>query len=105
MTSEELLGFTIPPEHQCPAIDDYIGAAVKCSLDLHYAARSGDLGELTETCDVVSTYVNYLAEDFEDLRVTLEQLRVWGQDWKRLAKELIVEYEPELLEEPKEETV
>lgn len=36
---------------------------------------------------------------FENLRTALDGVRHWGQQWKDLAKNLIEEYEPELLEE------
>ena len=80
MTSEEILGFTIPPDHQCDNIDEYVMETK--AVDFYGVAMLGQWEHV---------------QNYEKLRIACSELRDWGAEWKELAKELINKYEPEQL--------
>ena len=100
MSSEELLGITPPPEYQCDTINKHIDEADKL---LKCLARSYDNQDFEEITQGAIPYASQLEGNFEDIRYNIELVRLWGNEWKTLAKELIEHYEPELLEDKLEE--
>lgn len=99
MTSEEILGFTIPPEHQCPNIDRFIKHAKSVSASIRDADRSDDIEDIKSYIGDAGYYCDDIEGYFEEVREATDSVRTWGGEWKDLAKELIEKYEPELLED------
>ena len=99
MTSEEKLGFLEPPEHQCPVIDEAIRTIRDVEKSIGHALRADSLEEAQSHCNDADCWGGDIENYLESLRDVCETLRSWGQQWKDLAKELIEEYEPEMLED------
>ncbi len=97
MTSEDILGFIAPPRHQCGNIDKYIRSANDTARSISLACKSDDLEEVKGHCSDADWDAGNIEEHFEKLRIALDEVRCWGQQWKELAKELIEEYEPDKL--------
>lgn len=93
-TTEDLLGLRHAPEFQCPNIK----SIVKTATDVHSTSqlpRNWDSGDVDILADKLSS-ISYDSSDLED-RVNevweaVEELRTWGDDWKNLAKHIIIKY-------------
>lgn len=99
-SSESILGMIEPPEYQCPRIDAQIEKIAQAISICRSARRMGDID--ASTLDDVECQIYSVNDELNSLRFAIDELRAWGFEWKKLAKELIAEYEPELLR-PKNE--
>lgn len=97
-TSEELLGLKEQPKNNCP----YINFRVDClfsdirlmSTYIESIEKETDLIKLKETANVLKEQINNLCEHetvFNELRTRFESLREWGENWKQLCKQIIIE--------------
>lgn len=91
-TSEDLFGIENPPEFQCDKVD-YIVDVIEKALDEINDAQSymknEEYDEANECISDIEYYISGNEDKMEDLRVAIESLREWGQQWKDLAKEMI----------------
>lgn len=97
-TSEELLDIANPPEYQCPNIDKYILMVNNIEGALEEADDIDDIDEIKSFINNINCDVGDIETQFEELRDAMHFLRMWGQEWKDIAKALIERYEPERLQ-------
>ena len=99
-TSEQILNFPPWPEYQCPSIDNYQSDVDRAIDELKYCLRFDDIEDVREEIEEVMWILHNIKTIYlEDLREVCSDLRDVGECWKELCKELIKEYEPDLLEE------
>ena len=96
-TSEEILGFPKPPPHQCPKIDKFVAKAKSISRAIRKAEKCDEISEMKSFVSDAAWDTGDIEDNFEELRSALDELRCWGDEWKDLAKRLINQYEPEML--------
>ena len=99
MTSEEKLGIDKPIEHQCSSIDKMVKVAKETESAIRFALKCDDIEDMRAEVENADWHVGDLENGFESLRTAIESVRNWGEQWKEIAKELINEYEPEKLED------
>jgi chromosome segregation ATPase len=90
--SNEVFGIKKEASYQCPRIDSFIediefleqhlNRLEKYALD--NPEKINDL-YINREYDVVKSYVNTLKNQFEELRESCDNLRNFGNDWKKLA--------------------
>lgn len=97
MTSEEKLGLQEPANHQCGNIDDMIDRVNEAEAFTRQALTALDSQTVVQANKETHARLKGFADELEDLRVAIEQVRAWGQDWKNTAKELLDRHEPERL--------
>ncbi|OYT14778.1 MAG: hypothetical protein B7C24_16465 [Bacteroidetes bacterium 4572_77] len=98
-TSEEILDIAKPPLYQCSKIDSFILNG-KCIKETGFwGQQETDVKTLQECLANVESDAFEIEKNFEELREALEDLRLWGQEWKVLAKQMIRKYEPDLLKQ------
>ena len=97
-TSESILGIPKPPDHQCPDIDGYVNNANIIESAISDALKCDELEDMKSNVEDADWHASDIKGYFEDLRENMDLLRQWGQEWKDLAKRLIEDHEPELLE-------
>lgn len=94
-TSEELFGIIPQVDNQCGNIDSIINTLNKVYKEIQYHIRT--LNSLDDICDVASVAKNIdwessdmiVDNELERLRSNIELLRMWGQEWKGLAKAIL----------------
>lgn len=109
MTSEKKLKLPKQPETNCSMIDSNITYARKIvklldemenEIQINYCEdpEAKEVAKKVEDYRYdLSYYSTDLEDEFEEIRKRFEALREWGQSWKDLAKDLIVEYDPKRL--------
>ncbi len=100
MTSEERLGLQEPADHQCGHIDEMIVRAKQALLFSSQAMQAIDPQTVVQANKETHARLDGFEQELEELRDAIEQVRGWGTDWKRVAKELLIKHEPERLEPP-----
>jgi len=87
-SSEDLFGFSVAPEHQCAFIDDLI--KLSDSLDRMAASisKTDDISEAHSIAKDIEWEASSIHDKMEKLRKKIEALREWGQNWKRVAKNI-----------------
>jgi len=107
--SEELFGISTPPYYTCPNIDDYLLDAQLIRVHLEKVrhlminlidAQSVDIetNSHKKTANdeinlILDRYLVEIEEGLEKLRTSNEEIRTWGSEWKRLAKDHLTETE------------
>jgi len=94
LTSEYVLGITEPPEYQCPKIDEVIKDIGSIEKEVDNAKdylRNEEYDDVQWHLDSVNHDLYGLANEVEEIRTAIEEVRAWGQEWKNLAKRLINE--------------
>lgn len=90
-TSEELYGITKQPPPTCPLIDDALKEVNGCQKRIRNYERADEdelrdmLSDVESNLGTVSGYRN--SGLLEDIRQRVEEIRAWGEEWKRLAIE------------------
>jgi hypothetical protein len=94
--SEQLFGLCEQPKNNCPYIDrkiDLLFSDIDCLLGMLDKITSTpnpgkeEIQAFKSKIQDFYKYENYLNE----LRTNFENLREWGEDWKKLSKKLIIE--------------
>lgn len=89
--SEDVFELDYPPDHQCMRLNDMI-SNLEFAEKYSKEAREAVLNRrYTEADDLLSEVEYYMvqANEIEELRTVIEELREWGRSWKLLAKQLI----------------
>ena len=96
-TSEDLFDITEQPVEQCPLINEVIGELVdnsKSVKDVWQNLRDVEEAEpYLSDLDWAGYNVRNLDSKMEEIRTNIEKLRVWGEEWKGFAKQLVIERE------------
>ena len=95
LTSEQRLGWSAVPAHQCPDIDYVVKAINSCEKMLRKHNRL-DEDELRSLCDDIEYELSGLVNRIGDIRTACDGIRTWGQSWKDLCKEIAIDNTVEL---------
>lgn len=94
-TSEELFGITPQLPQQCGNIDSIINTLNKVYKEIQYHLRTlnsldniDDVSSVAKDIDWESSEM-LLDNELEILRSNIQLLRMWGQEWKNLAKTIL----------------
>jgi ABC-type phosphate transport system ATPase subunit len=94
-TSEELFGITPQVLDQCNNIDSIIGTLNKTYKEIQYYVRTlnsiddiNDVARVAKDIDWESSNI-IVDKELETLRSNIQLLRMWGQEWKDLAKSIL----------------
>jgi len=101
-TSEEKLGITDPSDYQCDLIDGMANRARDGMRFTSNAMHALDPQTIIQANKEAYLRLVDIPEEMEQFRTAIETVRLWGDGWKTLAKQLIEKYEPALLQEPVE---
>lgn len=93
-TSEDILGLTSPVEYQCDNITNLIKKfnSIQFLSNLTRRDDSDDNEFLRDRLSDIAWESVDLEDEIEEIRSEIEKLREWGQEWKELAKKLIIDY-------------
>lgn len=98
MSSEERYGITEPADYQCGSIDDMIALSLEATMFCKQAVVAFDPQTIVQANKEVLHRIKDFEEQLEEFRAAIEQTRLWGGDWKKMAKQLKEKYEPVVLE-------
>lgn len=94
-TSEELFDIQKQPAEQCPVIDEVIKELRDNSQNIKYVYDNLKNVEEAENylseLDWAEYNIRNLESNMETIRMNVTNVRLWGQEWKDLAKQLIDE--------------
>ncbi|MGL4895922.1 MAG: hypothetical protein ACRC47_13900 [Shewanella sp.] len=97
MSSENILGMVEPYDYQCEYIDAMINSCNE-AITLQTAAVLAHEKQTVIQANLESLRrIEHFPEQLEEFRTAIECVREWGEQWKKLAKGLLNEYEPERL--------
>lgn len=105
LTSEEKLGILEPPDYQCKHIDDMIERAKQGLMFTRDAVFAVDPQTIIQANKEAHIQFFEFPDELEEMRTVIEEVRLWGNGWKKLAKELIYKHEPERLKEKIDESI
>ena len=94
-TSEYLFGINEQPKEQCPLINEVISQLVDNSKEIKDVWQN--LRDVEEAESYLSTLdwaeynIRNLESNMEEIRVNIEKLRAWGEEWKDFAKQLVID--------------
>lgn len=92
-----MLGIQEPAEHQCKNVDNMVTRVQEALAFTTQAVVAMDPQTIVQANKEARARLEGFEAQLEDLRAAIEQTRMWGVDWKRTAKELILRHEPGLL--------
>ena len=104
-TSEERLGILEPPYYQCKHIDGMVERAKEGLMFTTNAVFAVDPQTIVQANKEANLKFKEFPEELEDMRNTIEEVRMWGEQWKKLAKQLLYKYEPERLKDPVDDSI
>lgn len=90
-TTEDLFMITKPADYQCGSIDEIINAVdyAEKYLDKAKGCDEDSIKELLDYIQDVEYELRGVVDYLEEVRMAVDSVRSWGQDWKNLAKEII----------------
>lgn len=96
--SEELFGIEKEIPYQCPRIDSFIADVEAMKEHVDRLSNLIDNNEnninkvfIDRECNILKEYELTLRESFEELRKSCDNLRIRGEGWKKLARNLFNE--------------
>lgn len=87
MTSEERCGIIEQPPPTCPLIDRVKGDTLDALCCIKRICK-GDTDEIRDLLDEMENLIDLAAEEMEDIRERVENIRAWRNEWKARAIDL-----------------
>lgn len=90
--SEELFGINKQPIENCPYIDECIRDLKTTYRNVISEIYSADIEDsVKKDIKWYAEEIENYADNFDELRSRIEDLRDWGEQWKTLAKQMFID--------------
>jgi len=99
-TIEQKIGIMDEPEQSCPSIDrlqHYRADIAKSIYNIPYYFNRDIPGDVQSLLEEAEFALRIMEDEIEELRTINRDIRMWGDEWKRIALSLIEKYYPDML--------